>query len=158
MMYVAVPLSDDPRTEDRLQVERPGVLRFGAVVEEVGLLDLTTGGCRFRSQTGLPLFARVSIGIGGVGHRIAHVIWRADDTYGCAFEEPIPGDAVISDAPDNLASILTATHLRQTELEGDMTDDEKLPMQLRVVVIGGLAVALWAALLAAVHPLLAFHL
>ncbi len=157
-MVVALPHTDDPRTEDRLEVDRPAVLRFGASVEDVVLLDLTTGGCRFRSHADLPLFARVSVGIGGIGHRVAHIIWKADGTYGCAFEEPIPGHAVISDAPDNVAQILTATHLRQMELEGDMTDDEKLPMQLRMVVIGGLAVALWTGLLAAVHPLLSLHL
>jgi hypothetical protein len=157
-MNVAVPVAGEPRTEDRLEVERPAVLRFGSMVEEIVILDLTTGGCRLRSQADLPLFARISVGIGGVGHHLAHVIWSADGTYGCAFEEPIPGSSVSSDTPDNVARILTATHLRQMELEGDMTDDEKLPMQLRLMVIGGLAVTLWVGVLAAVHPLLTLHL
>ena len=77
--------------------------------EEIELLDLTGGGCRFRCKAKLPLLARVSIGIAGVGHNLATIAWADETSYGCAFDRPIPNQAVTADAPDNVAKILTRT-------------------------------------------------
>jgi len=156
-MYVASQLTDDRRGGDRLGVERPAVLRFGVTAETIELLDLTTGGCRFRARETLPLFARVSIGIAGIGHRVAHIIWKGDGSYGCAFEEPLPPSFVTAEAPDNVKPLLTATRLRQAELEGDLVDDEKLPVQVRLLVMVGLAGGLWAGLFGIARSLLRVH-
>jgi hypothetical protein len=152
-MYLAAPLADH-RNQERLEVNRPAVLRCGSLVEEITLLDLTTGGCRFTASTALPLFAGVSIGITAAGHHIAQIIWKDETSYGCVFAEPLSDCDVTATTPDNVAHILAATHLRQFELEGDMTYDEKIPLQMRVIVIFGLAAVLWAGLIAIANPLL----
>jgi hypothetical protein len=147
-MLLAATLPDDRRERDRLAVGRSAVLRIGDSAETVDLLDLTAGGCRFASETALPLFARVSIGIAGVGHTLAHVIWQAEGTYGCAFERPLPNHAVTVQAPDNIARIMTATSRGQALLEGQADDDhEKLPLRTRVAIMAGLAGLSWGAVI-----------
>lgn len=154
-MFAAVPVSDDRRSSDRLPVGRAAVLRVGEFAEEIELLDLTGGGCRFRCKAKLPLLARVSIGIAGVGHNLATIAWADETSYGCAFDRPIPNQAVTADAPDNVAKILTRTRALQSEFEGDLSDDEPLPIQLRVAVISGLTGGLWALIIGGARALYA---
>jgi hypothetical protein len=154
-MFATVPSSDDRRRGDRLSVQRRAVLRTEDAAHEIELLDLTSGGCRFRCQSALELYARVSIGIAGVGHTAAQLVWQADTIYGCAFERPLPDHAVTASAPDNVARIMTATQVWQVEYEGDIAEEEKLPMQVRVAVIAGSTVALWAAIIFGVRALVA---
>jgi hypothetical protein len=130
------------------------VLRAGDAAHEIELLDLTSGGCRFRCQASLALYSRVSIGIAAVGHSAAQLVWQADTIYGCAFERPLPDHAVTASAPDNIARIMTATQVWQTEYEGDIAEEEKLPVQARVAVIAGSTVVLWAGIIAGLKALL----
>jgi PilZ domain len=154
-MFATVPSSDDRRSGGRLAVERRAVLRTQDAAHEIELLDLTSGGCRFRCQASLALYERVSIGIAGVGHSAAQLVWQADTIYGCAFERPLPDHAVTAAAPDNVARILTATQVWQVEYEGDIAEEEKLPVRVRVAVIAGTTVVLWAAIIAGLRVLFA---
>jgi hypothetical protein len=154
-MFATVPSSDDRRRGDRLAVQRRAVLRTEDAAHEIELLDLTSGGCRFRCEASLALYSRVSIGIAAVGHSAAQLVWQADTIYGCAFERPLPDHAVTAAAPKNIARIMTATQVWQVECEGDIAEEEKLPVQARVAVIAGSTVVLWAAIIAAVRTLFA---
>jgi len=161
-MLAAVPVSAERRSRARLAVERMAVLRFEGGAEDIVLEDLTRGGCRFRCARELPLLAAVSVGIAGVGHTPARLVWTSGQSYGCAFDRPLPEGAVAAAAPDNIARIMQATSFWQSEGEGgdlfgfeEEELVERLPIRARVAVVAGLTATLWAAIVGLVRSITA---
>ena len=155
-MAVAPPASDDRRSRDRLAVDRRAVLRLEGRVEAILLEDLTAGGCRFLCDADLPLAAAISIGIAGVGHTPAHVVWRSGASYGCAFDRPLPAGAVTSEAPDNVARMAQAAPFGQTVAGASQSvpAEVMLSLRVRVAIISGLTGALWSAIIGLVRAVL----
>ncbi len=155
-MATALPISDDRRSRDRLEVDRQAVLRLGERTEPILLEDLTAAGCRFQCDASLPLFSSVSIGIAGVGHTPARLAWQSGSRYGCAFDRPLPASAVTTAAPDNVARIAQSAPAWQVAAELDYCEPEiaLLPLPVRLAIISGLTVALWSAIIGVARAVL----
>ncbi|MEO6091794.1 MAG: PilZ domain-containing protein [Novosphingobium sp.] len=136
----------DRRYGDRVNVSRRAVLRFDGKAEEVDVEDLASDGCRIRAATELEPFAAVSIGLAGIGHTPARLIWRSGDLYGCAFEQRLPLGAAMPGITDNVARLPESTEPRA----GASEDEPKYSLRARVAIIAGLSLALWAPILGAV--------
>lgn len=141
-MFHTVPVSDDRRVQARTTIDRPAVLRIGDHVEEVEVNDLTRDGCRITASIDLEPLTRVSIGLAGVGHTPARLIWRSATHYGCAFDRPLPTGAVTASKLNNVAR-LDGIELPRTVISHE---EVKYSYRARVAIVGGLSGLLWAAI------------
>lgn len=141
-MIHTVPISDDRRFQTRIALDRPAVLRIGDQVVEIEINDLTRDGCRITTAIELEPLARVSIGIAGVGHTMARLMWRSAQHYGCAFERPLPSGAVTASKLNNV-SYLDGIALPQPTIEHA---EVKYSYRTRIAIIGGLSGLLWSGI------------
>ena len=145
MMISPVPASADRRASIRAKVMRRAVLRWGDHVEDIAIADLTREGCRIGSASEFPPFAQVSIGIAGIGHTPAQLVWRSRDGYGCAFDAPLPPGAVTISATSNVAYLTDSPECAP----GVVGAPAKYSYGKRLAIIGGLTALLWSAIFGA---------
>ena len=109
--------------------------------EEVLIHDLSPGGILVETAASLRKGARLEVDLPEVGATQAKVVWSSGDYYGCQFDKPIPKaalsaarlrnpfEAAIEEAPDEEAAEFV---------------DDRAPFAVRMRVILGSAIALWA--------------
>jgi hypothetical protein len=87
---LAVPSYEEIRTARRRLVDFTGVVReANAVLCKVEVTDLSTDGCRFRSDQQLETATTIWLKIVGVTARQARIVWKRGSEYGCEFLSPI---------------------------------------------------------------------
>lgn len=87
---LAVPSYEEVRTARRRMVDFTGVVReANAVLSEVVVTDLSTDGCRFRSDQQLETATTVWLKIVGNTARQARIVWKRGSEYGCEFLSPM---------------------------------------------------------------------
>ena len=155
-MALTAQLVRDDRRADRERLDVASTLRHVRNVPiDVIVEDLSATGFRVRTQADLALQERVTIGIPGVGQRAAHVVRHTAKGFGCEFVEPIAPQLVA--APMTAQSVLEADFGGQLEVAFVREWSRANPPQVvrfsqarRLLVIGGLGVAGWLALLGVV--------
>jgi hypothetical protein len=108
--------------------------------EEVVIHDLSPGGILVETGASLRKGARLEVELPEVGATQAKVVWSSGDYYGCQFDKPIP------------KAVLSAALLRNpfehvedvSDEEADDFVDDRAPFAVRMRVILGSAVLLWA--------------
>lgn len=136
--------SDDRRSTDRTELGRRGVLRIGGDPRstEVTVLDLTREGCRVETDVIVPDNADIEIGIGNLGRMKASVMWRKHDSFGCAFDVPLPPGAITAAlGPTNVVALPSeSTYAAPAPLT------HKFSPRTRLFLLLGASIVCWAAI------------
>jgi hypothetical protein len=135
----------DRRSDERVSLSRRAVVRFEGKAEEVDVEDLASDGCRIRLASALEPHTPVSIGLAGIGHTPARLVWRSGDLYGCAFEKRLPAGAATAGIAENIAFLPEMTEPK-AGVAGEVV---KYSLRVRVGIIAGLSLLLWAPILGA---------
>lgn len=163
--------SADKRASDRR------VLRLEAWVAsaegEAGIQvhNLSRSGLLIEGATGVATGSELEIELpGGTRHR-AEVVWADDTLFGCRFKRALtkaqlsaallrsaPAEPALSTAPERLTSLEAMVKLRQNwdeerRPEPAATSEHRLPLGIRLWIIGGLGLAGWALFAGAVWML-----
>jgi hypothetical protein len=92
---LAVPSYEEIRTARRRIVDFTGVVREAkAGLSEVEVTDLSTDGCRFRSDEQLETATTVWLKIIGSAARQARIVWKQGSEYGCEFLSPMDAETL----------------------------------------------------------------
>jgi len=130
-------------------------LSLGATLPETGeeavIHDLSTTGILIETKADLATFEQLHLDLPEVGATIATVMWNSGQYFGCEFHKPIP-QAAISAAllrnPISKREPVSAVHTDDVE-ETQFTDD-RYPLAVRLRMIFGSSILLWALILWAV--------
>jgi hypothetical protein len=112
---------------------------------EVVIHDLSPGGILVESSASLRKGARLEVELPEIGATLATVVWSSGDYYGCKFDKPIPKKALSAALlrnPFGAAAAEQASDERVAEFV-----DDRAPFAVRMRVIVGSAVLLWALIL-----------
>jgi hypothetical protein len=116
--------------------------------EDVVIHDLSVGGILLESSASLRKGARLQIELPEAGATQAKVVWNSGDYYGCQFDKPI-SKAALSAARLRNPFGPAAAENPSDEQAAEFVDD-RAPFAVRMRVILGSAVLLWALILWAV--------
>lgn len=116
------------------------------------ILDVSTSGFRVRVGADLSVGDEITLGLAGLGMVPARVVRQSGQDYGCEFRTPVSSQA--------LAAALTADTLLEGRfaplpLPGDEPAIERWPAPVRLSIIIGSTVLLWAALIGGAYALIA---
>ena len=119
--------------------------------EEVVIHDLSPGGILVETGASLRKGARLEVELPEVGATQAKVVWSSGDYYGCQFDKPIPR-AVLSAAllRNPFEPLVAAPGEEISDQEAAEFVDDRAPFAVRMRVILGSAVLLWALILWAI--------
>lgn len=131
-------------------------LRLGSTIvsdsQEVVIHDLSATGVLIQTAAKLESFDDLEVDLPEVGATHAFVVWHSGDYYGCEFARPIPRAAISAallrnpipapPTPDDEDAIVL-------DLDHDAPPNE-LSFSVKMRVILGLSIALWAIILWAV--------
>ena len=122
-------------------------LSLGATLPETGdeaiIHDLSTSGILIETKADLATFEQLQLELPEAGQVVATVMWNSGKYFGCEFHKPIP-QAAIS------AALLRNPFDRQgapEETEEAEAADDRYPFGVRLRVILGASVLLWALIL-----------
>jgi hypothetical protein len=142
-----------------------------ATGDPVTIHDFSSAGMLIESTARLPLFDGIEIDLPEVGMTHAVVVWNSGRFYGCEFKESLP-KAAISAAllrsrpkkPETLSERrpFVVVHakagetkaLHEDESASTFEDEERAPVAVRLRVILGSAILLWALIIGAVWSLI----
>lgn len=124
--------------------------------DEVVIHDLSTTGILIETSADLATFEQLHLDLPELGSTVATVLWNSGHYFGCEFHAPIP-QAAISAALLRSSFMAAPPAARPApvdeELEEPEVADERYPLGVRLRVILGLSIALWALILWAVGVL-----
>jgi len=129
-------------------------LSLGAVLPKTGdpavIHDLSTNGILIETKADLATFEQLHLELPEVGAVVATVTWNSGQYFGCEFHAPIPPAAIsaalLRSPFETLADTVERDHERQVP-------DERYPLGVRLRVILGSSLALWALILWAIGVL-----
>jgi hypothetical protein len=119
--------------------------------EEVVVHDLSATGILIETAAKLRRSARIEVELPEVGATVATVVWRSGGFFGCEFAKPIP-KAALSAAllrnPFEAPAVAQPSEISFDEGE-DAAEfvDDRAPFAVRMRVILGSAILLWALIL-----------
>lgn len=158
-MALRAKLVRDSRGAERENLDIAGTLRdvrnepIDIIVE-----DLSATGFRVQTQVRLHLDEKVTVGIPGVGQRVAYVVRATGDGFGCEFVNPI--DQQLVSAPPTARSVVEVDFGGQLDparvLEWSRENPphvERLSRGQRLLVVGGLGLAGWVIVAAIIAVL-----
>lgn len=135
---------DNRRSDQRTEINRSAVLRFGGGAYDILVADLTREGCRITTSLDLEPGSLVTLGFAGIGHTVGRVVWRDGQSFGCLFEADLPSGAVTAATLNNvdrlhgLVSVSTPVG----------PQDVKWSRGRQLTLIVGSSAVLWAAIIA----------
>jgi len=107
-----VAATDGRRASDRRPVARPSTLREAdRLPHAIDVLDLSSGGFRFRAERALPVGAIVSVGLSGPGAAEGRIVWREGRTHGCVFTAPQTAATVAAAFDTSTSNVVTLTEV-----------------------------------------------
>jgi hypothetical protein len=134
-------------------------LSLGAVLPETGdkavILDLSTTGMLIETRADLATFEQLHLELPELGPTVATVMWNSGHYFGCEFHAPIPQAAIsaaLLQSPFALTTPAVTPAVEDEEVEAEVADD-RYPLGVRLRVILGLSIGLWALILSAVGVL-----
>lgn len=115
---------------------------------EVVIHDLSTGGLLLETGENLRKGSRLEVELPEAGATQATVVWRSGDYYGCQFDKPLSKAALSAARLRNPFEppAVSAADLREDREAAEFVDD-RAPFAVRMRVILGSAVLLWALIL-----------
>ena len=125
-------------------------IRVGATGETVTIHDLSPTGVLVETAAGLARFDELAMELPEVGKTRATVVWSSGRFFGCQFDDVLPKSAV------SAALLRGSFEPRQPALpdaapqqlkEDDDAEDDRLTFGVRLRVILGASIALWALIL-----------
>ena len=142
-------INPDRRTAPRRRLHLD--LSLGAAGEKATIHDLSSTGILVETAAGLTEFDELEVELPEVGTTLATVIWSSGDYFGCQFHAELPRSAVSAallrspfvPAPPTAA----AGTLDEDAEEPSEAADDRLPFAVRLRVILGSSLALWALIL-----------
>jgi hypothetical protein len=127
-------------------------LRLGSTLSEVGhevvIHDLSSTGVLLQTSAELGAFDNFEIELPEVGATHAYVVWTSSDFFGCEFARPIPRSALSAAQLRNPIAVPMA--VPTAELGSDEALAKQLSFAVKMRIILGASVLLWAAILWAV--------
>ena len=75
--------------DERIDLAVPATLRANRTPSDVTVCNLSCSGCLIAARERLPVGARVSIGMSGIGTHAASVVRQTRFGYACEFEDPL---------------------------------------------------------------------
>lgn len=125
-------------------------LSLGAVLPDTGdeavIHDLSTTGILIETRADLATFEQLQLTLPETGQVVATVMWNSGQYFGCEFHKPIP-QAVISAALLRNPFDQPDAPVAPGETDEEEVADERYPFGVRLRVILGVSVALWALIL-----------
>jgi hypothetical protein len=118
--------------------------------EDVVIHDLSATGILIETSANLRRNARFEVDLPEVGATVATVVWRSGDFLGCQFAKPLPKAALSAALLRNPFQPVAVPKTAETIFEeaGEAADeDDRAPYAVRLRVIFGSAILLWAAIL-----------
>jgi hypothetical protein len=135
-------------------------LSLGAVLPETGdkavILDLSTTGMLIETKADLATFEQLHLELPEVGPIVATVMWNSGHYFGCEFHAPIPQAAIsaaLLQSPFTLTAPAVTPAVEDEDADEAELADDRYPLGVRLRVILGLSVVLWALILWAVGVL-----
>ena len=133
-------------------------LSLGMVLPETGdevlIHDLSATGMLIETSADLATFEQLQLDLPEVGKTVATVMWNSGRYFGCEFHRPIPKAAISaallqSPFEQPAAALPAATQQDEIDDESEVEDD-RFPLGVRLRVILGSSLVLWALILWAV--------
>lgn len=130
-------------------------LSLGSTLPETGddalILDLSSTGILIETKADLATFEQLQLTLPEIGQVVATVIWNSGQYFGCEFLEPIP-QAVISAAllrspfaePAAVRPSLVSDDIENADAGAE---EDRYPLGVRLRVIVGASLLLWALIL-----------
>lgn len=132
-------------------------LSLGAVLPETGdeavIHDLSTTGILIETEADLATFEQLQLDLMEAGPVIATVIWNSGHYFGCEFHQPIPQAAIsaaLLRSPFAQPKAEAQAAVTHQEVEGEDIADDRYPLSVRLRVILGASLLLWAVILWAI--------
>ncbi|TVV72915.1 PilZ domain-containing protein [Sphingomonas solaris] len=137
----------------RIAIDRPSTVRPPARAPlDVTVQDLSSRGFRFVSAADLPIGTTVRVGLNGAGAQDARIVRRDGAAYGCAFLEPLSA-ARMATAFGAATVVKGAFPIADNAVMPEPAT-EKWPGSVRLAILAGSSIALWAGLLAGAGAIL----
>ena len=133
----------------RFAIGRAATLRDASQTPiDVVVEDLSHSGCLFDADMDLPFGSTISIGIPGIGTRLA-IISRIDRPhYGCAFQIPLSThDIATANVADTLVHASFVSTPASVAAIPPLPQQKKYSVRTRVAIILGSSVTLWLSIL-----------
>ena len=128
-------------------------ISLGATGETVTIHDLSPTGVLVETSAGLARFDELAMELPEVGRTRATVVWSSGRFFGCQFHDVLPKSAVSaallrgSFEPTPALQRSAPQQLKEDDETPGHTDDDRLPLAVRLRVILGTSIALWALIL-----------
>lgn len=165
-MTIPARLHDD-QSKDRRGSPRRRLsldLSLETTGRQVSIHDISMTGMLIETDAGLAPFDDLEIDLPEVGITQAVVVWNSGKFFGCEFKEPLSraglSAAVLRSFPASAPQLQlplaadTAEPFRADYIEDfDAVEEEKAPLGVRLRVIFGSAIILWALILWAIVSL-----
>ena len=132
-------------------------IRLGATGEKVRVHDLSPTGLLIETGAALHEFDQLAVELPEIGTTMATVVWSSGNYFGCQFHDVLPKRAVsaallrssfepaLRQAPVALPAAQNPGD--EDEEPDDAGADDRLPLGIRLRVILGTSLALWALIL-----------
>ena len=125
-------------------------LSLGALLSGTGdeavIHDLSTTGILIETKADLATFEQLQLELPEAGQVVATVMWNSGQYFGCEFHKPIP-QAAISAALLQSPFDRPATDEREEADDGVADAIDRYPLSIRLRVILGTSLLLWALIL-----------
>jgi hypothetical protein len=123
--------------------------------EEVVIHDLSATGILIQTNAALKAADKLEVELPEVGATVAQVVWNSGDYFGCQFDTPIAkaalSAALLRNPFEPFAESSPAADASYPESEGTAEfDDDRASFAVRMRVILGTSLALWALILWAI--------
>lgn len=132
-------------------------LSLGAVLPDTGdeavIHDLSTTGILIQTEADLATFEQLQLDLPEAGPIVATVIWSSGHYFGCEFHQPLSQAAVsaaLLRSPFTRPAPETASAVIENEDGAPEIADDRYPFGVRLRVILGASLLLWALILWAV--------
>ena len=131
-------------------------ISLGATGETVTIHDLSTTGVLVETAAEFAEFDELAVELPEVGTTRARVVWSSGRFFGCQFHDVLPTSAVSAAIlrgsfelrPPTPALHTTAqSNLDEEDEASGYSDDDRLPFAVRLRVILGTSIGLWALIL-----------
>ena len=137
------------RTTPRLKLSLGAVLPTTG--EQVVIHDLSASGILIQTGAALKTAQALEVELPEIGAAVAKVVWRSGDYFGCQFEKRIPkaalSAALLRNPFEQAAQTPPAIMPGQESEAVAAAKDDRAPFAVRMRVILGTSILLWALIL-----------
>lgn len=135
---------------------------LGATGEKVTIHDLSSTGILVETAVELAALDQLALELPEVGTTMATVVWSSGNYFGCQFDDTLPRSAVSAallrspfepSQPQPRPAPMPDVHYDEDEESEAIDEDDRLPFGMRLRVILGTSLALWALILWAIGVL-----